>query len=82
MRVTFLLFASARELCECSEVSLELSEGSRSVAAALDALCARFPRLSPLRPQLQLAVNHRYAAPELELAEGDEVAVIPPISGG
>ena len=81
MRVVFLLFAAARELADASEVSLELDEGC-CVSAALDALCLRHPALGPLRPQLQLAVNHRYAPSGQLLVEGDEVAVIPPISGG
>ena len=81
MRVTVLLFAAARDAACASDAQLELGAGARA-ADALDAACVRFPALCPLRPSLQLAVNERYAQADAPLAEGDVVALIPPISGG
>ena len=48
----------------------------------LPLLAERHPGLDALFASLQLAVNQRYAAREAPLAAGDEVALIPPISGG
>jgi molybdopterin synthase catalytic subunit len=82
MRVRLLLFASAREAAGgVCEVQLDVLNGS-TAADALSAALTRFPGLAPLRPCLQLAVNQKYALPESPVAEGDEVALIPPISGG
>jgi molybdopterin converting factor small subunit len=48
----------------------------------LPLLASRFPGLDALFPTLQVAVNQRYAQRAAPLAPGDEVALIPPISGG
>jgi molybdopterin converting factor small subunit len=52
------------------------------VKTLLDGLCAEFPKLARLRPALRVAVNREYAAEEAGLSDGDEVALIPPVSGG
>lgn len=44
-------------------------------------LVARYPQLGELR-SLYLAVNHQYATDQHAIAEGDEIALIPPVSGG
>ena len=79
MRVTVLLFASARELAGCSTVQLDAPEGA-SCADALSLLFARFPPLAQLRDALQVAVNQKYAAPETILKDGDEFACAPPLT--
>ena len=81
MRISVLFFASARELAGCSELALDVPAGC-TAAAALELLLERFPALAPLCSSLQVAVNQRYAPPDTPLAEGDELALIPPISGG
>jgi molybdopterin synthase catalytic subunit/molybdopterin converting factor small subunit len=68
------LFAGLRERAGWSERELD---GVSTVADVWPAL-----GLGKEPPGLLYAVNHEYAAPELELAEGDEVALIPPVSGG
>ena len=82
MRLTVRLFASLREHAGADEVEIELGEGA-TVADALDALAAA-PRLAGLLAQLpvRLAVNREYAEPGTPLGSGDELAAIPPISGG
>ena len=76
MRVTIRLFAGLRERAGVDERELELAEGSRvgDVWAALD--------LGDEPPGLLYAANQAYVPRERELAEGDEVALIPPVSGG
>ena len=81
VRVRIRLFAMQRELAATREVAVELPAGA-TVEAAWDALVARHPVLAPGRPALRFAVNGEYAGPETALADGDEVAMIPPVSGG
>ncbi|HYF27294.1 MAG TPA: molybdenum cofactor biosynthesis protein MoaE [Baekduia sp.] len=76
MLVTVRLFAALRERAGRGELELELPEG----ATAADALEA-VRELAAGSP-LVLAVNREYATPETRLAPGDELAVVPPVSGG
>ncbi len=75
------LFAIQRELAGTREVTLDLADGA-DVEAAWTALAIRYPVLAPGRPALRFARNGEYADPDTPLAEGDEVAMIPPVSGG
>ena len=79
--VRIRLFAIQRELAGAREVRVELPDGS-DVEAAWNALVARHPVLAPGRASLRFARNGDYAEPTTLLADGDEVAMIPPVSGG
>ncbi|HEY2888081.1 MAG TPA: MoaD family protein [Candidatus Limnocylindrales bacterium] len=81
IRVRVRLFAVQRELAGTREVQLELPDGA-DVEAAWSALVERHPVLAPGRPSLRFARNGDYAEPSTTLADGDEVAMIPPVSGG
>jgi MoaE-MoaD fusion protein len=76
VRITVRLFAGLRERAGSKERELELPEGALAadVWPALD--------LGERPPGLALAVNRRYAAEDVPLTDGDEVALIPPVSGG
>jgi MoaE-MoaD fusion protein len=76
MQVHIRLFAGLRERAGASEVALELPEGAR-VADAL----AQLQHLTEGVPVV-MAVNQEYADAQLPLASGDELALIPPVSGG
>ena len=84
MRVRLLLFARAKELVGTGETELELAEGS--TADALEqAILAAHPCLRELEGSFVLALNQSYLDDKSRsaiLSSGDEVAVIPPISGG
>lgn len=82
MTVRVRLFAALREEAGCDSVDLELPEGA-TVAKALEMLGGR-PPLDGLLAQLpvRMAVNRSYADAETRLAADDELALIPPISGG
>ncbi|MBI4492800.1 MAG: MoaD/ThiS family protein [Chloroflexi bacterium] len=80
MRVRVKLFASFREAARQSELALECPAEAR-VADALGLLQERFPQLRGLG-QAMLAVNLDYVGPDFRLHEGDELALIPPVSGG
>jgi molybdopterin converting factor subunit 1 len=76
MQVTVRLFAMLRERAGASEVTVELPEGAlvRDALDALGELGAGLP--------LVMAVNREYAHEDAVLGEGDELALIPPVSGG
>jgi MoaE-MoaD fusion protein len=76
MKVTVKLFASLRERAGRSEVELELPDGAR-VSDALAALADISGDVSVV-----MAVNREYAGPPTVLHPGDELALIPPVSGG
>ena len=81
MRVRVRLFASLREGAGAPERQLELAEGA-TAEAAWQALVAGHPSLAPKRASLAVAVNRAYASFETMLQDSDEVAFIPPVSGG
>ena len=76
MEVTVRLFAMLRERAGASEVTVELPEGARvrDALVALDGLADGLP--------LVMAVNREYAREDAPLGAGDELALIPPVSGG
>ncbi len=76
MRITVALFAVLRERAGAREIELELPDGARvaDALAALGTLVGELP--------VVLAVNRRYADADARLVEGDEIALIPPVSGG
>jgi len=81
MHVRIRLFAVQREIAGTREVALELADGA-TVADAWTGLVALHPGLAPGRDSVRFAVNAAYAEPDTALADGDEVAMIPPVSGG
>lgn len=80
MRVRVRCFASLRELA-VDRGELELADGA-SVDDAWSALAVRYPALESHRPFTRAARNGAYAEWDAPLADGDEVAFLPPVSGG
>jgi molybdopterin converting factor subunit 1 len=81
MQVTVLLFGSLREATGVKELAVALPEGAR--VAELSALLAREHAVFAALPaRVKVAVNQRVAASDRALADGDEVAYLPPVSGG
>jgi molybdopterin converting factor subunit 1 len=81
MHVRVPLFARQRELAGEREVAFELAAGA-TVEDAWSVLAARFPAIASGRPFVRFARNGDYAEAGTALADGDEIACIPPISGG
>lgn len=81
MIVTVLFFAQARDRAGAGSASLELASGAL-VRDALDALARRHPALAELWPHLAIAVDGVLVRPEAPLADGNELALLPPVSGG
>ena len=81
--IKLLAFAVAREAVGAGEQTFPLEPPVPVTARALlDRLCDAFPPLAPHRGSLRLAVNGAYAEWDQEVVAGDEVALIPPVSGG
>jgi molybdopterin synthase catalytic subunit len=81
MRVNVLYFAILRERAGVRQESLELPERA-TIAELKTELAGRRPALAPHLDHVVIAVNHDFAQPEHRLAEGDEVGIFPPVSGG
>lgn len=81
MQVTVRLFAVVREAAGISEISLQLPDGA-TVARAKAALAERHAGIRPHIERLAFAVNREYAQLDTPLHDGDELALIPPVSGG
>jgi len=81
MRIEVKLFAQARERVGSGVARLELPAGSR-VDDALDALERVHPSLAELRPHLAVALDGALAGRADALADGSELALLPPVSGG
>jgi molybdopterin synthase catalytic subunit len=75
------LFAIQRELAGAREIALELAPGA-TIEAAWAALVERHPVMASGRPAVRFARNGEYADAETALDDGDELAIIPPVSGG
>ena len=81
MTLTVHLFARARDLAGAGTVTVELPPGA-TVADLRRELGRRFPALAGLLEVSAVAVNHDFAEDSHPLTADDEVAVIPPVSGG
>ena len=79
MTVRVLFFAYLRERCGVREVTMQLPEGA-TVEDLWRGLVARYDRLLPEAPRF--AVNRLYVDKEHPLHDNDELALIPPVSGG
>ncbi len=81
MFVTIRLFARLREMAGAAELRRELPAGS-SARAAWDSLVDQFPEFDDYTKAVSCAVNEEYARMTTPIADGDEVAFLPPVSGG
>ena len=81
MRVRVLLFARAKDLAGAASLALELPDGA-TVAGLRRALAMTYTRLGEFLPRCAAAVGGEVASDETALAEGAEVAFLPPVSGG
>ena len=81
MTVTIRLFAWLRDAAGTPELPLTLENGGTGDDVRR-LLAERYPDLRPLLPGTRLALNAEYAAWEGPVHDGDELALIPPVSGG
>ena len=81
MRVEILYFAVLRERAGRARETFDLPAGA-DVRAARAAVAERHPAIAELLPRVQTAVNRVQAKDGTPLADGDEVALLPPVAGG
>jgi MoaE-MoaD fusion protein len=81
MRVRVLFFGMLKDLVGKASDTVDLDQGA-SVADLLAHYETQIPRLRESLPSLALAVNQEYASAETKLRSNDEVAILPPVSGG
>jgi len=81
MEVIVRYFAGHRDIAGRAEERVVLADGT-TVGALWELLVARYPRLHGYSGKLLYAVNQEFGELATELHDGDEVAFIPPVSGG
>jgi molybdopterin synthase catalytic subunit len=81
MRIRVLFFGQLKEIVGAAEDDVDLSDGAR-VEDLFERYGRRFPKLAEFRPSIAASVNQEYAEWRAPLAAGDEVAFLPPVSGG
>jgi molybdopterin synthase sulfur carrier subunit len=80
MKITVLTFGVAKDIMKGAAVDLDVAE-ELNAAGLNELLKTQYPQLKALR-SFFIAVNGSYAAPSQLLHPGDEIAIIPPVSGG
>ena len=81
MRIRVKLFAILRDAAGEAELELQLPDRA-TVESARQALSVQFPALAKYLPRVAFAVNQSYVKTEIQLHADDELALIPPVSGG
>jgi molybdopterin converting factor subunit 1 len=81
VRVTVRLFARLRDIVGTDELGRDVPANA-SVKMVWDQLAAEFPDLVAYAASISAAVNADYARMDARLSDGDEVAFLPPVSGG
>lgn len=81
MRVNVRLFARLRDIAGTGELTREAPSGA-TVGAVWAGLVAEYPDLSPYEKSISCAINADYSRFTVAVADGDEIAFLPPVSGG
>ncbi len=81
IQVTVKLFAAYQEAFQAPELVLDLPSHS-PVSEVLNQLVLRQPQLEQWRPITRFGINCQFVPPDTPLNNGDEVVLIPPVSGG
>jgi molybdopterin converting factor subunit 1 len=81
MQVTVLFFGMLRDLAGRGRDSLSLSDDA-TLGDVLDHYDKEIPRLKEFAASIAMSVNQEYAGPDTKLKSGDEIALLPPVSGG
>lgn len=81
MKVRLKFFGAIKEMMRMAQADLEVPAGA-TVSQLLAVLADQHPQTREFLPALAVAVNLEYASPDSPLKDGDEVGLIPPVSGG
>lgn len=80
--IRILLFAGLAEAAKTSEISLDLLAEEASVQWVRTKLSEKYPQMKDLLEKSMAAVNQEYAENDTQITTTDEIAFIPPVSGG
>ena len=81
MTITVRLFSVLRETAGTDRVTLDVPPGIRT-GEVVRRVCAQFPALDPFAPIIRTAVNDDWAPADQVVEDGDELALLSPVSGG
>jgi len=81
VKVRLRFFAVLREIVGLEELEMDLPEGT-TIAGLLETVVSEHTKLNPYVKVLQVAVNHEIVDPEHVVKPEDEIAFLPPVSGG
>jgi molybdopterin converting factor subunit 1 len=81
MRITVRLFARLRDIAGSTELTRDVPPGA-TIGSVWRQLAGDFPELGPYERSITSAVNLDYARMDRAVADGDEIAFLPPVSGG
>jgi molybdopterin converting factor subunit 1 len=81
MQVRVLFFGMLKDLAGVAQESVEVPEQAR-VGDAVEVCLKRIPQLQRLMSSVAVSLNHEYTGPDAKLKAGDEIGLLPPVSGG
>ncbi|HLG71925.1 MAG TPA: MoaD/ThiS family protein [Chloroflexota bacterium] len=81
MNVQVRLFARYRELAGTGSIELDVPANSTALDV-FDRVAERFPEMQPMRGSTLMAIDAEFVRPETELRDGEELVLMPPVSGG
>lgn len=77
-----LFFGAVRQAVKCSEVNIICEDSPIDAGLLWEKLLQKYPDLEPLKASTRMARNHEYLPADGLVSDGDEIALIPPVSGG
>jgi molybdopterin converting factor small subunit len=86
LEIPVLLFAGLKEAAGAEQITVRVPQTSSAEKVTLDLLlaccCRQYPKLQPWMPYVKVAVNCEYSQREKIVGADDEIALLPPVSGG
>jgi molybdopterin synthase catalytic subunit len=82
MRVYVRLFAILKERAGSDRIEIEIAGDSATLSELREAIAALYPALAPILPRVRIALNEEFAVEGDRVKEKDDIALIPPVSGG
>lgn len=81
MKVKLLLFASLKDIAGRRDLEMELDDGS-TLQQVTEKLTSLYPEIGRMQNSVRIAINQEFADENIPLNNGDEIAFLPPMSGG
>ncbi|MCH7618587.1 MAG: molybdopterin converting factor subunit 1 [Candidatus Marinimicrobia bacterium] len=81
MKVKLLLFASLKDIAGRRDLEMELDDGS-TLQQVTEKLASLYPEIGRMQNSVRIAINQEFADENIPLNNGDEIAFLPPMSGG